>query len=258
MGICCAMIIHKEIKYNSKEFVPMVYKVAIVEDEKEEQERLKSFLEKYQEESGVIFNANVFSNGLDFFSYIADYDIIFLDIQMEGMDGMETARRLRENNSEALIVFVTNLVQYAVDGYAVKAYDFFVKPLNYYNFSMKLERICTHLSHLNNDDVLSVTTRNEVRNLKISDIKYVEVRNHNLVYHMVGGDIEVRQTMKSIEDKLAEHYFVKCNAHYLVNVKYVSKFKGEYVVVGDDELRVSQSKRQSFLSEVAKFFGGTI
>lgn len=240
----------------------MLYRMAIVEDEPAAAAELKSMIERFKLENvpSEEFDVSVFSDAETFIREFESYEVIFLDIQMGGMSGMEAAREIRKKNEEVLIVFVTNMAQYAVESYEVQAYDFILKPLSYGNFFMKFRRILKKVAHKSNDAFVTLATRFESRKVKIFDITYVESCNHSLMFHLTGGK-EIRitgSTMGEWEKKLAPYYFVRCNSGYLVNLKYAGVTKGEFVEVEGTQLHISRSRKQSFMTEFAKYVGGSV
>ena len=129
-------------------------KIAIVEDERECQEALIEHLRKYEKEKNEAFIVRIFNDGIDILDdYSADYDLIFLDIHMKYQDGMTTAKRIREVDADAQIVFITALAQYAIEGYKVNALDFILKPVVYEQLAMTMDKVLAvpgsyHLSSL--------------------------------------------------------------------------------------------------------------
>lgn len=116
-------------------------RIAIVDDEEIERNRLQEYLEKYEEENRVVLNVDNFSSGDQLMkNYRLAYDIILFDVDMPGTNGMETAKRIREVDANVVMLFVTNIAQYAIDGYEVEAVDYILKPIAYYDFSMKFKR----------------------------------------------------------------------------------------------------------------------
>lgn len=115
-------------------------KIAIAEDEKKEAEKLESYIRRYGAEHGENYNVSVFTNGIDFVSSAEPFHIVFLDIDMPLMGGLDAAKKLREADKSACIIFVTNLAQYAVKGYEVDAMDFVVKPIDYPSFESKFKK----------------------------------------------------------------------------------------------------------------------
>lgn len=105
---------------------------AIVEDTAQELEHLQNGLKRYSAERALPLNVTAFGNAADFLEhYCADYDIVFMDIELPGLNGMEAAHRLREIDRQVILIFVTNMAQYAVKGYEVDALDYIIKPAQY-------------------------------------------------------------------------------------------------------------------------------
>lgn len=105
-----------------------MYHIAIVEDEKEFSLQLVEYLKQYEKENGVEIQVSVFGDGESILKdYSSDYDAVFLDIQIPGIDGMQTAEAIREQDEEVVLMFITNMAQYAISGYAVGALDFVMK-----------------------------------------------------------------------------------------------------------------------------------
>lgn len=234
-------------------------KIAIVEDEAAEAERLAGYLRRYEKETdGIEFHIVRFSDGIAFLTdYKAEHDIIFMDIEMPGLDGMATAQKLRLQDPEAILVFVTNMAQFAVKGYEVDAMDFMVKPVPYDNFKLKVARAVKRLEY-KRDDKLVVYGRNGATVVMIPKIRYVEVINHTLTFYTADGTVSATGTLKNVEEKLAGRGFTRANSCYLVNLNYVTGFSDGIAELGDDRLPVSRSHRKQFMKDVADHLGGMI
>lgn len=236
-------------------------KTIILEDEKEAMATLKGYIEKFAKESGQAISVECYFDAVKF---LEDYspskaDIIFFDIQMPTIDGMRAAKKIRERDENVIIIFVTNLAQYAVEGYAVQAYDFILKPVRYTGFKMKMTRICNRLEYKRDDYSFNINGKDGMRRVFASDVLYMEVINHDVIIHTADDDeIKTRSTLSSFANDLKSKHFALCNSCYLVNLKHVRSVKGEYVTVGKDQLRISQPKRKAFLQEVASYFGGSV
>lgn len=115
--------------------------IAIVEDQDAAAEKLQEYIERYAGQCGQQFSTTRFSNGEDFLrDYRSIYAVVFLDIQMPRKNGMDAAVELRRHDKNVSIIFITNLVQYALRGYKVDAVSFLVKPVSYYDFSLKFKK----------------------------------------------------------------------------------------------------------------------
>lgn len=231
-------------------------KVAIVEDETAEAERLANFLQRYEREQGEKLLVQRFPDGLDFVeNYKADFDIIFMDISMPLMDGMEAAKRIRKTDQNVCLIFVTNMMQYALSGYEVDARDFLVKPVEYLYFSKRLQKAVEYCKRSKGNDIVLSGKGGFVR-LNSRDILYVEVIAHTLVYHCVQGVYEVRGTMKEAEEAFrGREDFARCSNSYLVNLNYVKALHGSTVQVEGDQIQIGKTKRKEFLDKLNRFLG---
>ena len=119
----------------------MVMRIAVVDDSREDACRLEEFLQRFQKERGLALHVQTFYASVDFLEeFNGAYDVIFLDIEMPGSDGLEVAHEIRRRDESAAIVFITNMAQYAIRGYEVDAVDCMVKPVGYFNLVQKLEK----------------------------------------------------------------------------------------------------------------------
>ena len=192
-------------------------------------------------------------------NFISDYasifDIVLMDIEMPHMNGMETARKLREKGDEAQLIFITNMAQYAIRGYDVNALGFIVKPVEYFNFCIQIAKAVDRVISSQND-FIALTRRDLSIKLYVKDIRYVEVLRHRIIYHTVNGNIELTGSMKEAEEVLSPYSFVRCNSNWLVNLRHVSSVRKNTVSVGDDELMLSRNRKQEFLRRLADYFAG--
>ena len=231
-------------------------RVAVVEDDDACAERICGYLEKFAGENGLSMPAVRFTNGVDFLSDgIGRCDVVLLDIEMPLMDGMTTAKKLREAGDRSPVIFITNMARYAVRGYEVDAVGFIVKPVGYYSFSERLKRAVSLVNAARNNYVV-FTLKDGVVKIYLDEVKYVEVFRHKILYHTFGGITEVRGTMHETEDLLAGKNFARCNSCWLVNLRHVRSVVGSTVKVADEELTVSRNKRKEFLEKLTVYLAG--
>lgn len=232
-------------------------RIAVAEDSAAERERLSLYLRRYARENDCDFDIEFYENGAEIVSaYRPGIDILLLDIEMPVLDGMRTARILREKDRRVVIVFVTNLAQYAVQGYEVEALDFIVKPLEWSVFAFRMTRILSRLKRRQSEAAQSIAVRADdgsVRRIDIPDLMYVDVNHHTLSYHTVGGVYSERSTMREAEKSLLPHGFCRCNQCYLVNLRYVTAVDDEQVSVGGEQLRISRSKKKELMKALSEY-----
>jgi len=231
-------------------------RIAILEDDGNYRKKITEYIEQYQEERGIEFQITAFSNGMEILDgFCGNFDIILLDIEMPGLNGMEVAREIRRQDADVVLVFITNLAEYAIQGYEVDALDFVLKPINYYNFSVKLERAIKRADSRASGEVVLFLPEG-VKRLSTRKIYYVDIQGHTLRYHTDQGVFGVRGTMQQAEKELAEYHFFRCNVSYLVNLRYAVDTRDNVVVVAGEELEISRRNRAAFLAALMAYVGG--
>lgn len=234
-----------------------IIRVAIVEDDVKERRSIRENLLSVAQKEGVEVSVSEFESALAFLGgYERDFDIILMDIEMPGMNGMEAAKALRRVDDTAILIFITNLTQYAVQGYEVDALDYIVKPIVPRSFALKMKRAFSRTVK-RRDDVIQISDAQRIQSVRISSIRYVEVSGHYLIWHTQQGDFEEYATLKDAEDRIKRNYFVRCSRSCLVNLLHVESIDRENVIVGGDSLPMSRMQRKLFLEAFASFLGGS-
>ena len=243
-------------KEKLKREVRGVIRIAMVEDEAAVREQLMGYVQRYTRQYGTEFSVTEFADGVDILeNYRPVYDIVFLDVEMKHLDGMETARRIRALDADVVLIFITNMAQYAIKGYAVGALDYVLKPVPYFAFSQQLqkavEKVSRHARHY-----LAVPVEGGLRRLDTVQIYYLESEGHRVHFYTEDGEFTAPGALKTFEEKLADCPFARCNSGYLVNLAQVRGVQQGVVEVGPYELQVSRPKRKSFLAALADHIGG--
>lgn len=222
-------------------------RIAVVEDDKTYAAQLKEYLVRYGTEKNQKISVALFPDGEDIVTdYSAEFDIILMDVEMTFMDGMTTAERIREKDNEVVIIFITSMPQYAIQGYKVDALDYVLKPISYFAFSQRIDRALTRVKK-KEATYITVAQKGGKKKLNVDKICYVEVRDHDLIYHSTKGDIVTKSSMKEAEDTLGGTKFFRCNRCYLVNLEYVEDFRGNDVTVASDVIQVSRARKKAFM-----------
>lgn len=221
--------------------------VALVEDDLQYREELIGFLQRFEQENQEKFRIATFSDGREITAhYSADYDLILMDIEMQEMDGMTAAEKIREQDREVVIIFITNMPQYVMKGYTVDALDYVLKPLTYFAFSQRISRALNRMTHRMRK-YISIPIRSGVVKLDISQITYVEIMNHSLVYHTVKERYECKGSLTDAATRLEPEHFFRVSNCYLVNLEYVDSVQGSDVTVNGEVLAVSRSRKKQLL-----------
>ena len=226
---------------------------AIAEDEPLFQQQLKEYLTQYGAESGQELSIAVYGDGAALLeAYRGQFDILLMDIQMKEMDGMTTAKRIRAIDEEAVIVFITNMPQYAIEGYSVGALDYVLKPVTYYAFSQCMERAIKRIRR-KDKTYLFINDPQGGRKIDAGELLHVEIHSHSLIYHTKGGDIQSTGSMKEVEDSLAGLPFYRCNKGDLINLAHVDGVKDGDAVIDGKIVPVSRAKKKAFLDALNRY-----
>ena len=236
-----------------------MFRIAIVEDQDETRQCLNRFVRQYAEEQGVQVEISLITDGSEIAEhYTPGFDIIFMDVEMPRLDGFGAAEAIRAVDAEVVLVFVTNMAQYAIRGYEVDALDYVLKPVNYYQFCTKLSRAIQRVQRRRGGQVVLQLAGGGIQLLDTADIYYLETHSRMLYYHTAKGEFAVRASLQSAEKQLAEYHFVRCNQCYLVNLAYVKGIESDFALVKDDRLEISRRQRTAFLTAVASYMGGVL
>lgn len=228
-------------------------RIAIIDDEANQRETLKEYVSQYFSKKQKSYECFLFERALDFVdSYNAHYDIILLDIDMPGMDGMTAAKKIREKDEHVAIIFITNMAQYAIKGYEVNATDFMLKPVSYFNLSLKLDKAITLLSRQRTFSFIS-----EGRTIVLSedDVYYIEGNNQYVLIHTQKENYKVHQSLKGIEGQFGAA-FCRCHNSFLVNLNYVYSIEGNDAIIGENRLPISRDRKKPFLESLNRYIGG--
>lgn len=228
--------------------------IAIVDDNKDELQALKTCVNEYfasKEDTCVI---HPFSDGVEFVRSREQYNIVFFDIRMKEMDGLDAAHFLRIINKEAQIIFVTHMAQMAIRGYEVDATDFIIKPVDQFSVNRVLDKAIKRI------DILAVVpfalkTQEGIVNIVAKSIYFVEIYNHDLIYHTEEGDFKVRGKLRDVTEKLDDSQFFQCNRSYIVNMRHIKSVNNDFLVVNDVKIPISKSRQKEIEQRFVLYLG---
>ena len=234
-----------------------MYKILIIEDETEAASNLQKCIKRYGVSRGLEFSVTWLRTACDFISEGGRHDLVFMDIDLPGINGLEAAELMRTYDPVTPLVFVTNLAQYAVRGYAVDALDFIVKPVRYHDFSMRMDRAMRKMA-LRPDRPLLVGSGPTLRVLPLNTIEYVESSNHDLVYHLMGKEaLSLRGKISDLEQEGAP--LLRISKSCIVNMDQISEIRGSDIATfSGQHLRISRSRKQECAEAIARYLGGSL
>ncbi len=231
----------------------MMIRAAIVEDDKKEMQALRTHMERCSKERGFLYTADCFTDGDAIVENIRNgYDIIFLDIEMPLMNGMDAAEQIRETDKDVTIIFTTHNPNYAIRGYKVQALDYILKPVSYSSFDEVMER-ALRVRQESGGRYIKVKVRSGTVKLDVSKIRYVDVFDHYVCYHTPGGDVKSKTTMREVMEELEGESFFQCNKAYLVNLAHVDGITGNDLVIAGEKIPVSRARKKAFLEAMNQY-----
>lgn len=231
--------------------------IAIAEDDPVCARQLCQFIETFGRESTQAFTTAVFSDGEKLVAaYNAQFDIILMDVEMPVMDGMTAAGYIRRMDPAVVIIFITNMAQYAIKGYEVDALDYVLKPISYFSFTQRLSRAISRIQ-ARRKAYVTLPVKGGTMRLESGDLYYVESQGHQLFYHTRSGVYQASGTIQQAEQDLEGMGFFRCNKGYLVNLEHVDGIQENCARVKGDSLLISRGRRAAFMKALADYVGGT-
>ncbi|MCO4270882.1 two-component system response regulator RgaR [Clostridioides difficile] len=217
-----------------------MFRVVICDDEKIQRSILKEFTEKLLSERCLNYQILEFSCGEDLISkYPEKIDIIFLDIQMKDINGIEVAKKIRKFDEKVEIIFTTAFSEYAPQGYEVRAYRYLVKPIEYSNFAMGVN-LCIDNLQRKKERYIVLNSKKGFNRILIDSILYVETVKRDLVVHTIGRDYKANMSMKQAEKSLCENGFFRCHTSFIVNLRRIEDLRDNMITINEQFIPISK------------------
>ena len=229
-------------------------RIAICDDEKNIRELIGNKVTKQYPEAEIAF----FSSGEELLLSDWQIDILFLDIQMSGRNGMETAIELRQKNNDVIIIFVTAVEEYVFQAFDVGAFHYIVKPIDDTKFADVIHRAVNELNSQtqnrkeSEEKYLMIHNGGVHTKIEIEDIVYAEVFNRKVVIHKTDETIEYYGKMSALE-ALAGDGFFRPHRAYLINFKYVEKYDANTIYLEKGSVLMSKQKYPEFVKKYMKY-----
>ena len=228
-------------------------RIAICDDEKHMSDHIRAMASDFFRKKNREIQLRTFSSGEELLSYDGQIDILFLDIQMKGMDGMETARKLRDSKFRGFLIFITVLKEMVFQSFEVQAYDYLVKPVEEKQFEKTMERLYTSMQNAS-EDCLLVQKGYEGRIIREEEIVFCEIIDRKIYLNLASGEVvDYYERIENLETKLGSHFF-RCHRSYLINLKHLKGYKnGTACMDNGKEVPVSRLRSKEFSSVVLQY-----
>ncbi len=227
--------------------------IAICDDEKHMVDHIKALVSDFFRKKNREIHLRTFLSGKELLSYNGQIDILFLDVQMKGMDGMETARKLRADQFRGILIFITVLKEMVFQSFEVQAYDYLVKPVDEKQFGKTMERLYASMQNASEDSLL-VQQGYERRIVPKDEIVFCEVIDRKIYLNLASGEVvDYYERIENLETKLDSHFF-RCHRSYLINLKHLKGYKnGTACMDNGREIPVSRLRSKEFSGIVLQY-----
>jgi DNA-binding LytR/AlgR family response regulator len=223
--------------------------VAIVEDDPRQQDHLARLLHAYGQARGLPLDVTRLHDGIELVArYQPRYDLLLLDVEMPGLDGLTAAARIREHDREVAIVLVSQHAGYAAQGYGVAAAGYLLKPVDYDSLARELDRTAARMRAGAAVPVTFAAPSSPVR-LGVPDIVSLEAAGRYVVVRTLAGRYHVLGPLREVEQRLEGLGFFRCHHGYLLNLRHVVAVQGSgaHLVTGQ-RVPVSRARKGAFLA----------
>lgn len=227
-------------------------RIAVCDDSADDRGALLTLVDELRTPGDTV---NAYASGVDLtaaYNKGARYDLIFLDIQMDGMDGYATAEQLhtRYRNEQPLVVFVTITDKYVFRGYDIRAFGYFPKPVNRERLSEKLEQARAEISRE------SITAHEDGRDVIVSlkHIQYIVSDGNQVLVFATTGEFSIRTTLEEVMKKLPRRDFFQTHRSHVVNLAHIAYYDERYVYFKDaGKVSMSRNRRHEFLAALEQY-----
>ena len=227
--------------------------IAICDDEKHMSDHIRAMASDFFRKKNREIQLRTFLSGEELLNYDGQIDILFLDIQMNGMDGLETARKLRAGKFRGFLIFITVLKEMVFQSFEVQAYDYLVKPVDEKQFRKTMERLYVSMQNTSEDSLL-VQQGYERRIVPKDEIVFCEVIDRKIYLNLASGEVvDYYERIENLETKLGSHFF-RCHRSYLINLKHLKGYKnGTAYMDNHKEIPVSRLRSREFSGVVLQY-----
>lgn len=219
-------------------------------------------IETILKQSNTDFMIKKFFGGLELIQSRESFDIIFLDIKMPNINGMELAKRIRKQGRQSLIIFITSASEYVFDAFDVEAFQYLLKPIQTDKLKNVLEKATKKMQIDANIDFLMISANRQIQKVFLKDILYIESIGRIAKIHCNNGTLETYEQIGILEDKLSDKFFFRCHKCFLVNLNFVDAFnKTEVRLENGEKIMLAKRRYEDFQKAILSYMkikGGII
>lgn len=224
-------------------------------------QRLYGFIRKYAKEKNLSVEVSVFLDGTDLLAhYSKEFDVLFLDIELPTLSGMNTAQKIREMDAAVPIIFTTNMAQYAIQGYEVAALGFMLKPIPYFQFENYLTKAvqrCRKIQDLAENSMITLGGDRFFKRVSADEIVYIVKDKNYIEYHLESGEtFRERGTFKDVLPRFEKTSIKQIGSGCMVNLRHVKKKDGNDVFIRDMVFSITMPYRKSFTQDLMDYLRG--
>lgn len=219
-------------------------------------------IETILKQSNTDFMIKKFFGGLELIQSRESFDIIFLDIKMPNINGMELAKQIRKQGRQSLIIFITSASEYVFDAFDVEAFQYLLKPIQTDKLKNVLEKATKKMQIDANIDFLMISANRQIQKVFLKDILYIESIGRIAKIHCNNGTLETYEQIGILEDKLSDKFFFRCHKCFLVNLNFVDAFnKTEVRLENGEKIMLAKRRYEDFQKAILSYMkikGGII
>ena len=233
--------------------------IAIIEDNTDDKDALCSYIEAYCSEHYFVVDVKTFCSGEELLESFKPgaFDLLFVDVFLPGMTGVDTARKIRETDRDCLLVFITVSSDFAMDGFLVQASGYVVKPIDSVKMANAMHA-CRFVFERNRRTI-ALPYRKDNIYVSIADLLYVETKGKDIIFHMKSGELRTRLSLRTLEEHLGGIPFLRCNRSFIINMNYVDRMqKDDFVMRNGDVVPIRKNNRGEIKIAMTKFTAGQL
>lgn len=236
-------------------------RIAVVDDDKDVLEKIRLQLQEDTCNCQEHFFVEYFNHVEAFLLELSGrnmFDVYLLDIRMDYMDGISLAKKIREEQEDAYIVFITAYLQYAIEGYSVKAYQYIPKEELKGKLNATIKLIDVEL-HRKEDTYIAIETNSRYEKIFCQDIYYIYKEAKNAIFVTKQGRTQIRMTLQDVYSRLRQNEFIYIDRSYIVNIRYIKRFQKQTILMSNNEiLPVSRPHVSQVKAEIGRYWRNRI